>query len=92
MCPNEGTPYVIRHESDQGDDEWVSPEPIDEVIADAVVAVSALEPDDVDDLSSYVDVSSLAAVLDGENEEISFSVEDHEVIVTSNGSVDATRG
>lgn len=90
MSPNEGTPYVIRHSSDQGDDEWVSPEPADEVVIDAVVAAGDLEPDDVDDLSSYVDVSSLAAVLDGEDDEITFTVEGHEVLVTSDGSVDVT--
>lgn len=90
MSPNEGTPYMIRHASDQGDDEWVSPEPADEVITDAVVAAGDVEPDDVDDLSSYVDVSELAAVLDGEDAEISFTVEDHDVLVTSDGSVEVT--
>ncbi|SFS12920.1 hypothetical protein SAMN05216559_4159 [Halomicrobium zhouii] len=90
MSSNDGTPYMIRHESDLGDDEWISPEPADDVITDAVVATGAVDADDVDDLSTYVDVSALAAVLDGEDEQITFSVEDHEVVVASDGSIDVT--
>ena len=47
MSSDEGVPYVIRHDADQGDDEWVSPEPADEVITDAVVESGAVESDDV---------------------------------------------
>jgi len=81
---------MIRHPSDVGDDEWVSPEPAGEVITADVVAAGDLEPDDVDTLSAYVDLSDLAAVLEGEDDEISFSVEDHDVVVRSDGTVDVT--
>jgi|AntDeeMetagen681_2_1112603.scaffolds.fasta_scaffold39905_1 hypothetical protein len=90
MSSNDGTPYMIRHESGLGADEWISPEPADDVIAEAVAAAGDLSPDDVDDLSTYVDVSALAAVLEGEDEEITFSVEGHDVVVASDGSIDVT--
>lgn len=90
MSSNDGTPYMIRHESDLGDDEWISPEPADEVITEAVAAAGDLDADDVDDLSTYVDVSALAAVLDGEDDEITFRVEGHDVVVASDGSIDVT--
>jgi hypothetical protein len=90
MSPNNGTPYMIRHESAQGDDEWVSPEPADVVITDAVVEAADLDADDVGDLSSYVDLAALSAVLEGEDDEIIFSVEDYDVSVESDGSIDVS--
>ena len=90
MSPKNATPYMIRHASDQGDDGWVSPEPADEVITDAVSTAGDVDPGDVDDLSSYVDVTALAAVLDGDDDEISFTVEGHDVLVTSDGEIDVT--
>lgn len=90
MSSKKGTPYIIRNASDQGDDEWVSPEPADEVITAAVTTTGDVDADDLGDLSTYVDVSELTAVLDGEDEEIAFTVEGHEVRVTSDGSIDVT--
>lgn len=90
MSSNEKSPYMIRHPGDVGDDEWVSPEPADEVITDDVVAAGDLEPDDIEALSTYVDLSELSAVLDGADDEISFAVEGHDVVVRSDGTVDVT--
>lgn len=90
MDSNDGTLYMIRHESAQADDEWITPEPAEEVIVDAILAAGDLEADDLDDLSEYVDFATLAAVLNGENDDASFTIADHEVVVTSDGAVDVT--
>lgn len=89
MSSEDGTPYIIP-QTVGPDDEWVSPAPAETVITDALVAAGDLEPDDVDDLWSHVDVSSLTAVLEGETESLSFTVDGHEVVVASDGSIDVS--
>ena len=86
MHSNDGTLYVIRPGSD--DDGWVTPEPVADVVAEAVAAAGDLDADDLADLSSYVDRSALAVVLDEPDGSISFTVEGHAVDVASDGTVE----
>ncbi|WP_276273857.1 HalOD1 output domain-containing protein [Haloarcula litorea] len=85
MDSNDGTVYLIRGDED---DEWVSPEPAGEVIADAVVDATDLDVADLEPIESYADADALRAVLgDGDRESLSFDVEGHEVTVTGDGDV-----
>ena len=91
MNSEEGTLYMIRHASaEEADDEWATPEPAEAVVVDAVTAAGNLDAPDVDDLSSYVEFSALAAVLEGDEDEVTFTVEGHEVVVTGDGEVHVT--
>ena len=55
-----------------------------------VYGPAPIPPTDIDDLGSYVDLSELEAVLSGDETELTFSVEDHEVVVTAAGDVTVT--
>lgn len=85
MSSEEGEVYIM---SDVGDEEWVSPTPARTVIMDAVTSATDLEATDLEDLEEYVDVEALREVLDGDDEELTFTVEDHEVVVTGDGDID----
>jgi hypothetical protein len=76
--------YVIRGESDS---EWVSPAPAEEVIVEALVTDSDVIPEDIYDVSTYVDTDELATVVNGDGETLTFTVEGHEITVTSDGDV-----
>lgn len=84
MGSDDGTVYMIRGETA---DEWVSPVPAEEVIVEAVVEVSDLDADEIDDLATYVDIDELAAVVNGGDESLTFEVEGHDVTVTGDGDV-----
>jgi hypothetical protein len=84
MNEADGTLYII---GDEGDDEWVSPEPADAVIRAAVTEATDLEADDLDDLDGYVERAALAAVIEGGDDEVTFDVEGHEVTVSGDGDV-----
>jgi hypothetical protein len=85
MNAADSTLYII---GDDGDDEWVSPEPADEVIRDAVVSATDLDADDVETVEAYVDGEALAAVVgEGDESDLIFDVEGHAVTVTSDGDV-----
>lgn len=89
MRTEDGTLYMIPRAAAEEDD-WAAPAPAGDVIRDAVVAAGDLTAEDVGDLSSYVDVSALRGVVDGDDDEIAFSVEGHEVVVSGDGAVDVT--
>jgi hypothetical protein len=84
MGSDDGTVYMIRGETA---DEWVSPVPAEEVIVEAVVEVSDLDADEIDDLATYVDIDELAAVVNGGDESLTFEVEGHDVTVIGDGDV-----
>jgi len=84
MGSDDSTVYMIRGGSE---DEWVSPAPARDVIVEAVVEASDLAADDVDELGTYVDVDDLAAVVDGTEEALTFTVEGHDVTVTGDGEI-----
>ena len=88
MVRNEETVYIIQHGSeDAGDDDWVSPEPVERVVTSALVDSTALSADDVDSLASYVDAESIrAVVVDGEQAEVTFTVEGHSVTLSQDGT------
>lgn len=84
MQSDEGTVYMIRGQEDK----WVSPEPAEAVITDALLAATALTSDDIDHIDAYVDAAKLRAVVgDGDSDTVSFDVEGHEVTVTADGDV-----
>lgn len=90
MSSDDGTVYMMRGSPDDGEaDEWVSPEPADEVITDAIVAATELTADEVGEIERYVDAADLRAVVgDGEEATVTFTVEGHEVTVTADGDVE----
>ncbi|MBX0295494.1 HalOD1 output domain-containing protein [Haloarcula nitratireducens] len=89
MNSDEGTVYMIRgRAADEGGDEWVSPEPADDVITDAVVDATDRTAGEIDAIETYVDADELRAVLgDGDSETITFDVAGHDVTVTADGEV-----
>jgi len=91
MGANDGEVYILRSDEEGATDDeeaWVSPQPASRVVLDAVADAVDGDADDFDDLDAYVDLDALAAVFDDEDtEEISFSVEDHDVTVDATGEV-----
>jgi len=55
MTSEDGTVYVIRGH----DDEWVSPEPAETVITEALLAATDLTDEDIDYIGSHVDAAKL---------------------------------
>jgi len=85
MNSENGTVYLIQG---QADDEWLRPKPAEAVIVDAVVEETSLTREDVGHIDSYVDAESLRAVVgSGEEERLTFAIEDVEVTVTAGGDV-----
>ncbi|SDG18511.1 HalOD1 output domain-containing protein [Halorientalis regularis] len=91
MGANDGEVYILRpdEEGDTDDEEaWVSPQPASRVVLEAVADAVDSDVDDFDDLDTYVDLDDLAAVFDDEDvDDITFSVEDHDVTVDATGDV-----
>jgi len=85
MKSDNGTVYMIRGHDD---DEWVSPEPAEAVITEALFDATELTENDIDYIGSYVDAAKLRAVVgDGDDDIITFDVEGNEVTVTAGGDV-----
>jgi hypothetical protein len=85
MKSENGTVYMIRGHDD---DEWVSPEPAEAVITEALFDATDLTDDDIDYIGSYVDAAKLRGVVgDGDDDTITFDVEGNEVTVTAGGTV-----
>jgi len=84
MSSENGEVYIM---SPSGDEEWVTPTPARTAITDAVTEATDLEGEDVDDIEEYVDIPDLRAVLEGDDDELTFRVEDHEVTVTGDGDI-----
>ncbi|EMA23985.1 HalOD1 output domain-containing protein [Haloarcula amylolytica] len=88
MSSNEGTVYMLRNRATEGSDDWVSPEPAGDVIADAVIEATDLDADDIDGLDTYVDIGSLRAVVtERTTESLTFAVEGHDVTITAGGEI-----
>jgi len=85
MKSDNGTVYMIRGHDE---DEWVSPEPAEAVITEALFDATDLSDGDIDYIGSYVDAARLRAVVgDGDEETVTFDVEGNEVTVTAGGDV-----
>ena len=85
MKSDNGTVYMIRGHDE---DEWVSPEPAEAVITEALFDATDLTDDDIDYIGAYVDAAKLRAVVgDGDDDSITFDVEGNEVTVTAGGDV-----
>jgi len=82
--------YVLAPgEGEDESDGWVSPRPIDEAVRAAVRGATDVDPDEIDDAESYVDLDEVATLLDGDGEDdsLTFTVEDHEVTIDGGGHV-----
>jgi|GEM_PF-579620 len=82
--------YVLAPgEGEDESDGWVSPRPIDEAVRAAVRDATEIDPDEIDDAESYVDLDEVAALLDGDGEDdsLTFAVEGHEVTIDGGGHV-----
>lgn len=84
MSSEDGEVYIM---TGAGDEEWVSPAPAQTAITEAITDVTDLTEQDVDDIDTYVDLRDLRAVLDGEDGELTFTVEDHHVTITETGDI-----
>jgi len=85
MESKDGTVYMIRGHDE---DEWVSPQPAEAVITEALFDATELTEDDIDYIGSYVDAATLRAVVgDGDDDAVTFDVEGNEVTVTAGGDV-----
>jgi len=88
--PVEEELYVLAPGEGEGDTEgWVSPQPIEEGVTAAVTAETDLGADDLDDVSEYVELDDIEALLagEGDDESLSFTVEGHDVVVEASGHV-----
>lgn len=86
MSSEDGEVYIM---SDEGDDEeWVSPTPADDAVRDAVVEATDLDADDLDDLQEYVARDDLRDLLNGDDGELSFEIEDHDVTISADGTIE----
>ncbi|MHB9287205.1 HalOD1 output domain-containing protein [Halobacteriales archaeon Cl-PHB] len=85
MSSEEGEVYLMR----EGDDEeWVTPTPADTAVREAVAAATDLDADDLEELAEYVDADDIREVLAGDDGEVSFAVEAHDVTIGADGSID----
>lgn len=84
MSSDDGEVYIM---TGAGDEEWVSPTPAQTAITDAVTDATDLIEEDIDDIDAYVDLGDLRAVLDGVDDELTFTVEGHQVTVTETGDI-----
>ena len=85
MSSEDGDVYIMR----EGDDgEWVSPRPALEVISEAIADSTDLDDGDLEDLESHVDMAALRGVLNGDDGELAFEIEDVEVTVDGDGQVE----
>jgi len=89
MPANEELYVLALGESEGGESGWVSPRPIDEAVVSTVTEATDLAADDLDDVDEYVEISAIAALLDGDSndETLSFTVEDHDVVVEVGGQI-----
>lgn len=71
-------------------DEWVRPQSVDEFVVAAVLESADYDEDELDPLSSYVDLDELVALFadDTDATDLSFTVEEHDVTVHHTGDVD----
>jgi hypothetical protein len=83
MSSERGEVYLLRED----DDEWVRPTPASTAIVEAVTEETDLDESDLDDATADVEWTELAAVLEGEGEEYTFTVEGHEVSIDSEGNI-----
>ncbi|AQL44502.1 hypothetical protein BV210_07200 [Halorientalis sp. IM1011] len=64
------------------------PVPVGQLIVDAVVAETDIDPGDMDRLSSYVSADEIVALAEDPNRtSLSFSIEGHEVRLDEDGTV-----
>jgi len=89
MPANEELYVLALGESEGGESGWVSPRPIDEAVVSAVTAATDLEAADLGDVDEYVEVSAIAALLEGDSDDetLSFTVDDHDVVVDASGQI-----
>lgn len=83
MSTENGEIYIMSGDGD----EWVTPTPARTAIVDAVIEATDLDAGDIDDIESYVDLTDLRNVLD-RREQLTFSVEGHDVVVDETGNID----
>lgn len=84
MSSEDGEVYIM---TGVGDEEWVSPTPAQTAITDAVTGATDLTEADISDIETYVDLDELRAVLAGDDDTVTFTVEDHEITVTNTGDI-----
>jgi hypothetical protein len=85
MQSDDGTVYMIQGHDADG---WVSPEPAEAVITDALSDATGLTDGEIGPIGAYVDAAKLRAVVgDGSEETITFDVEGNTVTVTADGDV-----
>jgi len=72
------------------DEEWVRPQQASAAIVEAVTDGTGLDRERLDPIDAYVDADELEAVIDGADDEVTFTVEGHSVTVTADGDIDVS--
>lgn len=91
MGVENGDVYILRpgENATEDDEPWVNPQPASDVVRQELGERVDIDEDDFDDLSAYVDLNDIAAVVDTKTDEesVTFDVDDHEVTVHESGEV-----
>jgi hypothetical protein len=86
MSSEEEAVYVLRED---GEDEWMRPQPAGAAIVEAVTAATDLTEADLAPPDRYVDRDDLRALREGDaGDELTVRVEGHEVTVRADGTID----
>lgn len=85
-----GDLYVIPDDADEGEEAWIQPRSVEEIVFDAIAEVTEYDPDDLDPLTEYVDQATLASLFDDSEgvAELSFAVEEYDVTLHRSGDVE----
>lgn len=82
MGPEDGEVYIMQ----EGEGDWVNPTPARSLILEALE--DEADVDGIDDLGKYVEWEELRAVLEGDEDEATFEIEDVTVTVDADGEIE----
>jgi len=73
-------------------DGWARPRPIEQALREAISEATGIDETDLDDIGEYVDRDEVTALLDADDpdETVTFGVEDNDVTIHGDGSVEST--
>lgn len=83
MSPDNGEVYIMQ----DTDEEWVSPTPVTVAIVEALVSATDLEESNLQHIGEELDHTALEAVLSGDSNEQTLSIEGYEVTIDSSGDI-----
>jgi ethanolamine utilization protein EutQ (cupin superfamily) len=84
MSSEEREVYIME----DTDEEWVRPTPAGVAIRKAVARETGLDDSDLGDLTEYVEFEEVRAVLEGDGDELTITIEGHTVTVLPSGDIE----